>query len=852
MGIFYDMLSEYAIERMPHLEAVLARLEDVKEYDGYYKALCPTHDDREPSLSIWLNDRSKVCVKCHAGCNDLALLSHLGLAISDLYPDNGHARDKRKTLKVYDYHDLEGNVIHQTVRHRPKGFSQRRPGGNGKPLWSLKGIEPVLYQLPEVAKAIDEGRAVFLAEGEKDADNARERLGVTATTCPMGAGKWRDSYTQALKGAHVVLIPDNDSEGHKHMHHVACELTGVAASVKVVELPDLPHKGDVTDWMDAGGTTKGLRELVEATSPYTPNHGNGGNVGGNTKPGTTPPADPEQVGMTKLLADAITAEEHFAQDAGGKLYRFSDGVYKQFAERFIKRRVKELAEEWGETKRWSAHRANEVTEYIRADAPVLWERPPLDEINLRNGIFNIWTRCLRDHDPAFLSTVQIPVEYDPDAACPEWDKFVATTFPEDAQALAFELAADLMTPERSEQKSILFIGEGSNGKSTSLTAFTNFIGSTNIVGLSLQKMESDRFSSSRLLGKLANICPDLPSSHLAGTSMFKAVTGGDAINAEYKYRESFEFRPFARLVFSANQVPRSEDATHAFFRRWLVVPFDRTFEGGEQISRQELDAKLSAPKELSGVLNKALDALPGLRRNGFTESAKMKEAWEEFRSMTDPVSVWLDKNTVLDPDVFVSKDALLFAYNDAARTDGRATLTKTSFSQALKRLRSGIRDGQRTVNGRPKTWCWIGIGLCAPGPEDPEQGPGVYFTDSSGSQPSQVSQLSTNCFLNEATTDNTNAEGGSWIEITNKEKPVNPVNPVNGVVTTVDKALEAMRNGNGPRKVVKNISQGTQNLEELAKAVMCYYGAKRFDGWETWLAPVAEALDVLVSEGDVA
>jgi P4 family phage/plasmid primase-like protien len=480
-----------------------------------------------------------------------------------------------------------------------------------------------------------------------------------------------------------------------------------------------------------------------------------------------PPADPATVGMTKLLADAITATEHFAQDAGGKLYRFSDGTYKQFGERFIKRQVKELVEEWDETKRWSAHRANEVAAYIQADTPELWATPPLDEVNLANGILNVWTRQLRDHDPAFLSTVQIPVTYDPEAECPAWDKFIATTFPEDAQALAYEVAADLMTPERSEQKSILLIGEGSNGKSTYLTAASSFVGSTNIVGLSLHKMESDRFSSSRLLGKLANICPDLPSSHLTGTSMFKAVTGGDAINAEYKYRESFEFRPFARLVFSANQVPRSEDATHAFFRRWLVVPFERTFEEAELIPRQELDGKLSDPKELSGVLNRALDVLPSLRRNGFTESAKMKEAWEEFRAMTDPVSVWLDKYTVEHPDAYAPRDDFWQKYNDHTE---HAKLTKKAFGQALKRARPRLGERQVSIGGR-RTWCWIGIALQSSEKAPPYQGPGTYYRHAAA----QGAQHSTNCYSNDGGTDNTEAEEETQTQTTSREKPVHPV-----------------------------------------------------------------------------
>src|SRR5215211_627002 len=133
------------------------------------------------------------------------------------------------------------------------------------------------------------------------------------------------------------------------------------------------------------------------------------------------------VGIIKMLADAITAEDHFARDAGDKLYRFSGGCYRQYAERYIRRRVKELLEAWGDADKWSSHKASEVAEYIRADAPELWERPPADEVNVANGILDL--RCsearLRPHDPGYLSPVQIPARYDPDAKCPAWDKFVS-------------------------------------------------------------------------------------------------------------------------------------------------------------------------------------------------------------------------------------------------------------------------------------------------------------------------------------------------------------------------------------------------------------------------------------------
>jgi putative DNA primase/helicase len=435
---------------------------------------------------------------------------------------------------------------------------------------------------------------------------------------------------------------------------------------------------------------------------------------------------------THEVAEAITAEDHFAQDQGGKLYRFSGGTYNQYAERFIRRRVKEVLESSGRAAEWSSHRANEVIEYIRADAPELWERPPLEEVNVLNGILRLDTRELREHDPAYLSPVQVPVNFDPEAECPEWERFIGEVFPEDARELPFEIAADLITPSRSAQKALLLLGEGSNGKSTYLRALTTFVGSPNTCGASLHKLESDRFATARLIGKLANICPDLPSTHLTETSVFKAITGGDDLHAEYKYRESFEFSPYCRLVFSANHVPHSSDASHAFFRRWLVVPFNRTFEPGEAIPREELDAKLSDPHELSGVLNRALDVLPRVRHEGFTESESMREAWEEFKSMTDPVSVWLSRSVVVSTEAFVPKSALLAAYNADCEDHGRAGMTATAFGLAVKRARPGIGDAQRTVNGKPRVKVWIGLGLKGGGDDDGGDG-----GDSSSSQSNQ-------------------------------------------------------------------------------------------------------------------
>jgi putative DNA primase/helicase len=221
-------------------------------------------------------------------------------------------------------------------------------------------------------------------------------------------------------------------------------------------------------------------------------------------------------------------------------------------------------------------------------------------------------------------------------------------------------------------------------------------------------------SAARLIGRLANICPDLPSNDLISTSVFKAITGGDPLMAEYKFKDSFEFIPYARLVFSANHPPKSQDASPAFFRRWLVVPFERTFADGaaSTIPRNKLDAMLSDPKELSGVLNKALEAVVAVRTRGLSESDSTTRASDEFRQATDPFAVWLDRSTILHPDAVTPQDQLYREYCRNCSDTGRPTISKTAFGRAIKKLRPTITSYQSMVNN-VLSWCYIGIGMRA-------------------------------------------------------------------------------------------------------------------------------------------
>src|SRR6266404_871485 len=226
--------------------------------------LCPKHNNGQERHASFAYSSRTGAYRCHAcgisgsGLKDLCAL--LGI------PHPFGSTPAPPPIS-HQYTDEHRSVVYEVLRHHaPKRFQQRRPDGKGGWIWNVKGVVPVLYRLPEVVTAPADA-TIFVAEGEKDADRLAS-LGVVATTSAMGAGKWLDrddkprpQYIEPLRGRHVVIFPDNDDAGRKHAQQVSSSLQGIAASVRIVSLPNLPKAGDVSDFLDAGGTRTDLERL---------------------------------------------------------------------------------------------------------------------------------------------------------------------------------------------------------------------------------------------------------------------------------------------------------------------------------------------------------------------------------------------------------------------------------------------------------------------------------------------------------------------------------------------------------------------------------------------------------------
>ncbi len=245
---------------------VIDRLDPVRVNGRGWQAICPAHDDSKPSLSVAEGSEGQALLKCHAGCSTCSIVSAIGLTMADLFPE----RDSSgfDVDETYDYEDESGELLYQVVRLFPKDFRQRKPNGCDDWEWSTKGVRKVLYKLPELLKA-EPSSLVFIVEGEKDVERLA-KLGAVATCNPSGAGKWRDEYSEPLAGRSVVVLPDNDQTGRDHAEVVCRSLHNKASSLKLLELPNLPEAGDVSDWLKSGGTVEELTRLTESAPEWNP------------------------------------------------------------------------------------------------------------------------------------------------------------------------------------------------------------------------------------------------------------------------------------------------------------------------------------------------------------------------------------------------------------------------------------------------------------------------------------------------------------------------------------------------------------------------------------------------------
>ena len=275
---------------------------------------------------------------------------------------------------------------------------------------------------------------------------------------------------------------------------------------------------------------------------------------------------------------------------------------------------------------------NGLASQLPYTAMALNAKQATDKINFLNGTLNLQTMGLVKHDWKDYFRYVLPYAYDPVADCPAFKKYLNEVMPEhEAQDVLAEYIGWLFLPFLKLEKILFLYGSGCNGKSVFVEIIEALVGRDNVSHESLSDLCGEYGANSRanLAGKLLNTCSDVAPNAFAG-DLFKRLASQESISMKTLYKDVVTTDDYAKMIFCLNELPKTNDISNGFYRRFLIAPFN------VQIPKSKIDPELSRKiitQELPGIMNWVLEGRKRLVANkNFTESPVMNEALEEYRS----------------------------------------------------------------------------------------------------------------------------------------------------------------------------------------------------------------------------
>lgn len=437
--------------------------------------------------------------------------------------------------------------------------------------------------------------------------------------------------------------------------------------------------------------------------------------------------DGEKNEATERIADFIENNQHIhvvRDDEYSEMWIYRDGIYIPHGKTYIKEFCRDIL---GDA--YTLQFANLVINKIEVDTYIdsknFFVNTNIDEIAVENGLLNIFTRELKPFTPEKIFFNKLPVKYDPMAVCPSIDKHLEAVLKnqEEDKKVMYEWFGFTLLREYRIEKGLMLVGVGRNGKGKTLVLWKRFLGPENCVGITLQQFESDQFALGELLNKLANLAGDIDKKALKSTGAFKNLRGRDTITVARKFLPRVTFVNYAKLVFCANELPITYDSSPAFWNSWVLLEFPYTF-----VSQKEYDAledktnykiadpnivdKLATPEELSGLLNKALEGLDRILKQGdFSYSKTVAEVKDLWIRKSDSFQAFITDKIELDYDGFIEKKELRKVYNEYCREYKIKALGDKHIKMILSEM--GVSDDRRVIEdeSRPAQYVWVWEGI---------------------------------------------------------------------------------------------------------------------------------------------
>lgn len=748
------------------IEQVLSRLQGVEKSGDNWVARCPAHEDRTPSLSVSTGESGKVLLHCHAGCTFPTIVHAMGFSVHEFTGganDPSRAKSKRngskpksKIVATYDYRDESGDLLFQVCRMDPKDFRQRKPNGHGGWNWSVKNVRKVPYRLAELIAA-DTTAPVFIVEGEKDVDRLKD-AGFIATCNAGGAGKWDKAVksVDAFAGRRIVIIPDNDPVGAEHATSVARSLLSVASSIKIITLPDIPEKGDVSDYLEnhsAGDLLALIDEtaVVSAADVEAPIQ---------KSPATKPNEsfdDPHRLAREFRRHHFLSKEEEntliFHQDnfhvwdgiryqavpspeIRGQLTSFTKAQFDQENLYFLDHPEFWSSDDPPKCRKVTTGVVNNAMAALQGLAMVpgsvnapAWLRGdqwgnPDDILPSRAGLLHLPRAlvnedCLHPPTARFYTTNGVDFAFDPLAGCPHWLAFLDSVWPDDRETIDLLQTwfGYCLSLDTRHHKLLMLIGPPRSGKGTIGRVFKGVLGAGNIACPTLGSLAGP-FGLWPLHGRSVAIVADARLSGrtdaVAVVERLLSISGEDPQDIHRKNMPTLTgIRMAVRFMLMTNELPNLRDASGALTSRVLLARMAKSFLGKED---KGLDERLMS--ELPGILNWAILGWHRLREQGaFLQPASGRELLNELDDLASPVSQFVRECCNVGPEYQAAVDAVFSRFQGWCKEHGRDQVpTKEVFGKDLRSVLPHIRKTQpRAENGRVNVYEGVGIKLSGTG-----------------------------------------------------------------------------------------------------------------------------------------
>ena len=400
-----------------------------------------------------------------------------------------------------------------------------------------------------------------------------------------------------------------------------------------------------------------------------------------------------------------------------QILMYKDGWYQPFDDRYYLNLIEIQIKDFLNGRRGVA---KEILETLKDNLHKKEQQVNIDPnlINVKNGMFNINTNKLLPHSPQYLSTFQIAANYDPNAKCPQFEKFLneilicEKTLKPDKELIKFiqQFVGYCLYTKIHIHECVMFYGNGRNGKSVLIFVISELFKGL-VSQVHFEDIGEDKFATADLAGKLVNVSTEFSVNARLQDGRIKGIIAGDVLRAERKHQPAFDFRPIAKHIIPTNNLPQSRDKSLGFFSRFNVIPFHRTFLPQEEIDDLPEDDELQRTillrdpsledklkQEIDGILLLAIQGLKNLlKNNGFCHSMQVQKYKDIFKIRSTSVESFSEKRLEVDYTHDEELQKVYKKYIEYCKEYGIPPETNRRFSTALRNLGYIVEPGTANV-----------------------------------------------------------------------------------------------------------------------------------------------------------